>query len=298
MEKRQRKIDMVKGLFEKYNHLFACPVCNTNMYITEPASLQCSNRHSFDLARQGYVNLLTGAVKASRYNQELFTARLAINQTGLFSQLLAAIQECVTDYGPVGGNRPLIVLDAGCGEGSHLAHLAGALGSDAQTVVGVGLDIAKDGIRLAAATYPGLLWCVADLARSPLQAAKWDVILNILSPANYAEFRRLLQPEGIVVKVFPGSDYLQELRTALYAGSKKATYQNDDSRHQFAHQFTLLTEQRVHYQWALTPSSLELLLQMTPLAWSADETALAALRKAGLLQITIDATIMVGTSGH
>lgn len=294
MERRLRKIDMAKELFSKYGYLFACPVCNAPMAIAEPATLQCDNRHSFDLARQGYVNLLTSSVKASKYDRELFAARLELNQQGFFSHLLATLQTHLTHYAPAGADKPLTILDAGCGEGSHLARVVAASRSSGQPVIGLGLDIAKDGIRLAARTYSGLLWCVADLARAPLQAKQWDVILDILSPANYAEFRRLLSPEGIVIKVFPGTQYLQELRTALYAGSKKATYQNTDSRRQFAQQFTLLAEEQVCYQWELTPSSLELLLQMTPLAWSAAERALTAVRQAGLPKITVDATIMVG----
>ncbi len=296
MDKSRKKIDVVKDLFAKHSHLFACPICNANMYMTEPAIFQCYNRHNFDLARQGYVNLLTGRVKAGKYDRQLFAARLALNQSGFFSPLLAALYASVVAHSSQQGAHPLRLLDAGCGEGSHLAHLAAALDSNSLEVVAVGLDLAKDGIRLAAASYPGVLWCVADLARCPLRANQWDVILNIFSPANYAEFRRLLKPHGIVVKVIPGPHYLQELRSALFGDTAKATYKNDGSRQQFAQQFTLLGEERVNYQWEMLPSSLELLLQMTPLAWSAGEAALEAVRQRGLPQITVDARILVGTA--
>lgn len=295
MQTRLKKIDLAKELLSQHRYLFACPVCGESMYMTETASLGCSNRHTFDLARQGYVNLLTSNVQANRYDLELFTARLALNQAGFFARLLAALQTCIDEHAPYRSHEQLVLLDAGCGEGSHLAQLVSKLQAAGQSALGIGLDIAKDGIRLAASTYTGLVWCVADLARSPFQARLCDIILNILSPANYAEFKRLLRPDGIVIKVFPGPNYLQELRTALYAGSSKETYQNEDSVQQFSQQFTPLVTKRVCYQQELTATTLDYLLQMTPLAWSADRAALDAVRRAGLDRITVDATVMIGS---
>ncbi|HBK86735.1 MAG TPA: hypothetical protein DDZ53_11970 [Firmicutes bacterium] len=289
-----KKIDLAKQLFAQHGYLFACPVCGERIRLDEPATLRCGNCHAFDLARQGYVNLLTGKVKASKYDQALFAARLALNQSGFFVKLLAALESSISTYAPQRRQEQLVILDAGCGEGSHLAYLVQRIQAAGRPALGIGLDIAKDGIRLAASTYADLIWCVADLARSPLRAAQCDVILNILSPANYSEFKRLMQPDGIVIKVFPGPDYLQELRTALYAGSSKATYQKEDSVQQFGQQFSPLCTQHVYYRQQLAQTDLEYLLQMTPLAWNADEATLEAIRQTGLEQITVDTTIMIG----
>lgn len=294
MQTRPRKIDVATRLFRQNGSLFACPLCGMDLQVDEPAALRCGNHHTFDLAKQGYVNLLTSRVKAGKYNQELFAARLALHQTGFFIELLAALENCIATYVPRRPQGQLIILDAGCGEGSHLAHLVARVQAAGQPALGIGLDIAKDGIRLAASAHTGLIWCVADLARSPLQAAQCDIILNILSPANYAEFHRLLRPDGVVVKVFPGPSYLQELRTALYAGGSKETYRNEDSVQQFSQQYAPLVTEQVCYQQELSITTLDYLLQMTPLAWNADPVALEAVRRAGLDRITVDATIMVG----
>jgi 23S rRNA (guanine745-N1)-methyltransferase len=291
---QKKKIDLAKVLFSEHSYLFSCPVCGTDMSLGESASLCCSNKHSFDLARQGYVNLLPGKAKASKYDQILFKSRLALHQSGFFSELLSALASAISTYVSFNPGEQLVILDAGCGEGSHLAHLVTQISSQGQQTLGIGLDIAKDGIRLAAATHSGLLWCVADLARSPLQAAQFDVILNILSPANYAEFRRLLKPGGMVIKVIPGPNYLQELRTILYADSSKESYQNEDSLQHFAQQFELLDSQHIDYQQELIAATLGHLLQMTPLAWSAQPAALEAVRQTGLKHITIDLATMVG----
>lgn len=266
------------------------------MHTGEPANLHCDNRHSFDLAKQGYINLLATSVKASKYDTQLFLARQKLNECGFFRQLLTAMSECIKANTHLDGQEQLVILDAGCGEGSHLAGLVTSLSTAGQRMVGIGIDIARDGIRLAASSHDHMLWCVANLARTPLQDGTCDLILNILSPANYSEFQRLLRPKGIVIKVLPGPDYLQELRAALYTGSGKETYQNKESVQQFKHHFKLLHTKAVYYQQPLTAADLENLLRMTPLAWNADADALQAIGKKGLKQITVDATILVGAS--
>ncbi|NLY53532.1 MAG: methyltransferase domain-containing protein [Firmicutes bacterium] len=289
-----KKIELCKRLFSRHSLLWACPICDAAMSVTEPASLKCEQGHSFDLAKQGYVNLTTRAAKASKYDRELFQARLALNQTGFFAGLVKEITTMVLELAPGSSSSPLTLLDAGCGEGSHLASIVANLGSNATPTLGVGLDIAKDGVRLAAGTYPGHIWCVADLAQAPFRSHQFDVILNILSPANYSEFRRLLRASGILIKAFPGDSYLAELRTALYAGSAKERYSNESSRQQFSQHFTLLAERTVYYQQQLNPEVLENLLRMTPLAWSASPERLAALRQKGLPEITIEAHLLAG----
>ncbi|RBO11051.1 methyltransferase domain-containing protein, partial [Pantoea sp. 3_1284] len=84
--------------------------------------------------------------------------------------------------------------------------------------IGIGIDLAKEGIAAASKAYPDIIWSVADLAAMPFADAQVDAILNILSPANYAEFSRLLKPGGVVMKVVPESGYLLELREAFYDG--------------------------------------------------------------------------------
>lgn len=290
----KKKIELAKESFNKHSYLFCCPVCGANMNLNEGGSLCCCNQHSFDLARQGYVNLLVGKMRTSKYDQTLFSARHELHRTGFFNKLIFTLASAISAHVNLCTGEQLAILDAGCGEGSHLAQLVEQIKVSGQPVIGVGLDIAKDGVRLAAATHSDLLWCVADLARSPLQASQFDVVLNVLSPANYAEFQRLLCPRGIVIKVVPGADYLQELRKALYANSDKESYQNEDSREQFSQHFELLAEQQINYQQKLTAASLEQLLQMTPLAWSAKPAAIEAVRQNGLNQITVDLAIMIG----
>ena len=114
----------------------------------------------------------------------------------------------------------------------------------------VGIDLAKEGIATAAKEHPGNIWCVADLANCPFEDGAFDTILNILSPANYAEFTRLLKPDGLFIKVVPEKGYLKELRAIFYNDD---TERQQDSEHvnRFAEQFELMKTERITYEFQL-----------------------------------------------
>ena len=44
-------------------------------------------------------------------------------------------------------------------------------------------------------------WFVGDLAHLPIQSKSIEVILDIFSPANYAEFERVLKDEGVILSL-------------------------------------------------------------------------------------------------
>ena len=107
-------------------------------------------------------------------------------------------------------NNLLKMMDAGCGEGYHLARIKEKVALNSPyNVVAVGLDISKEAVIMAAKEYKDNIWCVADLANCPFADGQFHIILNILSPLTYLEFQRLLAHEGLVIKVIPNSNYLQ-----------------------------------------------------------------------------------------
>ncbi|MFJ7737052.1 putative RNA methyltransferase [Lysinibacillus sp. NPDC097287] len=256
--------------------LFACPICATQMQVREQGSLVCTANHSFDVAKQGYVNMMTHAA-TSKYSKELFESRKAIIESGIYDLL----EEKIADK--IAGAKT--VLDTGCGEGSHLARIMTQLDG----AIGVGIDIAKEGILTAARHYSEQIWCVGDLAKSPYAETSFDAILNILSPANYGEFKRLLTPGGCIVKVVPQSGYLQELRAQLYADSEKETYSNAQTVERFKESFAEVSIDRLTYTMPLAIELIPALLEMTPMGWHKTEDTEVA-----LTEITIDLDILVG----
>lgn len=273
-------------LAQKYAQLFRCSLCKSPMKVVDLKSLVCTRNHTFDFAKQGYVNMLNRSIN-SQYDKELFTARQKmIMDSHLFTPLHKKITEIILEnIAP--RKKEMIIFDAGCGEGSHLQRILEECGNE--NIVGIGLDIAKEGIIMAARNYKNSIWLVGDLANTPMADASCDVIINILSPANYSEFKRMLSPNGIVIKVVPRDHYLKQLREVLFDDSNKKTYQNDDIVSHFNSNFRLLNMQNLKFTAEISENEFMNLLQMTPLAWNLSKKKIKRIS-----EITIDLDILVG----
>ena len=256
--------------------IFACPICAQAVQIEDDGKVVCPSNHSFDVAKQGYINFMTKPVQ-SMYSKALFEARHNIISSGLYDQLQKRLAElAVGTY----------FLDTGCGEGSHLARII----ANRPEAIGVGIDIAKEGIIAAAKFHTGCIWCVGDLAKSPYSENSFNTIFNILSPANYDEFKRLLKPGGKVIKVVPQEGYLKELRQQAFADSEKELYSNEQTVERFKESFTQVTVERITYTMPLTKELVPQLIEMTPMGWHIENKTDVA-----LTEITIDLNILVGS---
>ncbi|KYD04450.1 putative RNA methyltransferase [Saccharococcus caldoxylosilyticus] len=280
-------------LINKFEKIFQCPICSSPMGIVDLKSLVCSNNHTFDIAKQGYVNLMTRPL-ATKYDKELFESRKIIAENGFFEPLHKMISEWIKNEVRLEGET-VKILDTGCGEGSHLSSIKQKISfPSAGEVLGVGIDIAKEGILVAAKNHYNMIWCVADLAHSPFKDNTFDVILNILSPANYREFQRLLNGNGIVIKVIPRSDYLKELREVFFDEPEKQSYSNQKTVRRFNANFEAVDKFRLCYSVSLNQSLIPPLIRMTPLSWSATAEKVQALLNMNVGEITIDLDILVG----
>lgn len=103
---------------------------------------------------------------------------------------------------------------------------------------------------------------VADFGKQ--NDRQFHFILNMLSPANYSEFQRLIADDGMVIKVIPERDYLIELRNIFYEGSQKQVYSNEHTQEQFYNHFEIADVTNVRYQVVLDDTLIEPLLRMTP----------------------------------
>lgn len=272
---------------------FKCPLCEGELRVVDLKSLICSNNHTFDFAKQGYINLMTQQSN-SHYSKELFEARKnIINDTDLYDEMHKAISNVIKENMDITKN-PFLIVDLGSGEGSHLQWIIENCGSE--MITGVGLDIAKEGIVAAAKSYEKPIWLVGDLAKSPLADHSFHVILNILSPSNYKEFNRMLVHDGLVIKVVPGSNYLKEVREALFESTAKKDYKNDDTISLFKEHFKLIDKITLNYTKILNKEELFNLVRMTPLAWSGDQDRINAFSNQDSAEISIDLEILVGVN--
>lgn len=277
----------------QHETIFKCPICNSSMEVQNLKSLVCSNKHSFDLAKQGYLNLMTHPIKTN-YDRSLFEARRkVIAESNFFTPLSTEITKIINKH--TASKNELSLIDMGSGEGSHLYNLANKLQADfGKTITGVGIDISKEGILEAAKNYENHMWIVADLAKTPFTDSMSDVMLNILSPSNYEEFNRLLKDDGIIIKVVPREGYLKELRHYFYGDSEQKNYSNEKVIELFKDKFELVDQSIINYTSDLDASALQALVKMTPLTWGVEDSIVVRFLESDIRNITVDLDIMIG----
>ena len=262
-EKSEKKIDAAKNTIENNIDFLRCPLCETSFEF-DNYSLKCKNNHAYDIARKGYVNLFNGQTKIIKtYDKKLFSARQIISDGGLYNEL------CEKLCGIINIIRPNSILDAGCGCGNLTADIFENINKPLTLAV----DLSKDGIDFAASNFceKNLLWIVGNLNNLPVADNKIEVILNIMSPANYSEFVRVLKPGGILLKVLPDSDYLKELRHFIYQENDKNEYSNKDVLANLADNINITEMISVKYTRKVSAENISALFDMTPLTQNISE---------------------------
>ena len=262
---------------------FACPICQENLTLVE-SSLKCNNRHSFDLAKFGYVNLAPQIKQSANYDKENFQNRQQILEAGFYQAILDAVSDLLAS-----SKTTKIILDIGCGEGFYSRKLQ----ERHPDKTFYAFDISKDSVQIAAKSEPNwaVNWFVGDLARLPIKDASMDILLDIFSPANYGEFRRVLSKDGILIKVIPTENHLKEIRQRVQNQLTNKDYSNQDIKNHFQEHFTILSSQTVSLTKPITADQLQALLSMTPLLFHVDQSKIDWSQ---LTEITIEAEILVG----
>ena len=262
---------------------FACPICQENLTLIE-TSLKCSNRHSFDLAKFGYVNLAPQIKQSTNYDKENFQNRQQILEAGFYQAILEVISDLLA-------TKPSAktILDIGCGEGFYSRKLQESH-SDKTFYA---FDISKESVQIAAKSETNweVNWFVGDLARLPIKDASMDILLDIFSPANYGEFRRVLSQNGILIKVVPTANHLKEIRQMVQEQLTKKDYSNQDIKEHFQEHFSIQSSQIATLTKPITTEQRQALLSMTPLLFHVDQSKIDWSQ---LTEITIEAEILVG----
>ena len=262
---------------------FACPICQENLTLLE-TSFKCCNLHSFDLAKFGYVNLAPQIKQSANYDKENFQNRQQILEAGFYQAILEAVSDLLSN-----SKNAKTILDIGCGEGFYSRKLQ----ERHPDKTFYAFDISKDSVQIAAKSEPNwaVNWFVGDLARLPIKDASMDILLDIFSPANYGEFRRVLSKDGILIKVIPTENHLKEIRQRVQNQLTNKDYSNQDIKNHFQEHFTILSSQTVSLTKPITADQLQALLSMTPLLFHVDQTKIDWSQ---LTEITIEAEILVG----
>jgi 23S rRNA (guanine745-N1)-methyltransferase len=265
------KLERLKTLLSNDPETVVCPVCGAGTRLADGnAALRCAEGHSYDLARKGYVNLLgrRGGAGKGPYNPALFESRRAVFGFGHYEEAARQIAKVAGSFPDFfenakgnGESRPIRILDAGCGEGYYSFMLS----RDARFAASCrfyGLDLSRDAIAMATEYEADVVWIVGDLARPPFRDGVFDIVLDVLTPANYSAFRRILAPDGVIIKVMPGREYLKELR-ALRGG--EAGLGGDETLAHSEKHIDAAARASIFYTRALCAEQKRELSAMTPL---------------------------------
>jgi len=238
-----------------------CPVCHETLAAVAVAdgaawALRCPRGHSFDIARQGYVDLSAGRSPHTGDTPQMVAARDAFLATGHYAFVSAALAEAAA------GSSGLAV-DVGAGTGQHLAAV---LDRD-PGLVGLALDASKPALRRAARAHDRAGAVRADAwGRLPLADHDTAVLLDVFAPRNGPEFHRVLRPDGRLLVVTPEPDHLAELVDAL--GLLRVDPDKEDRlAASLDRQFVLERRQTLRSALRLDRDEVAAVVGMGPSAW-------------------------------
>ena len=235
--------------------MYLCPLCQQPLLLTDNY-YQCANRHSFDLAREGYVNLLPVQQKNSKDpgdNKAMMQARRSFLQAGWYAPLAKAV---TTMLAPLPAHS---ILDLGCGEGYYTAFIKQARPQSQL----YGVDISKSAIKFAAKANRDIQFSVASAYQLPFADNSFDAIVRIYAPSKASELQRLVKTGGYVLTVTPGPQHLVQIKQAVYDSVRL----HDDAVAQidgFAHSKRQRLQFTLHFSRS---EDVQALVQMVPLAW-------------------------------
>ena len=257
-----------------------CPICGSKLNRLDK-SLVCAGHHCFDIARQGYVNLLTVQQKHSLHpgdTREQVLSRRAFLEAGYYAPIAEALiitskelmvnskeisvtsnEVTVTSNELISNSKEITtpgeLLDVGCGEGYYSARLAGALGMHL-----TGMDISREAVRCAAGKYKNGLWLCATASHIPVADHSCRLLTSLFALTMPEEFRRVLRPDGYFLQVLAAEDHLLGLKSIIYdhlIEKPKDTVPDVPG-------FTLVKSVPIRFTFTVEGEQVENLLSMTP----------------------------------
>ncbi|MCX5863841.1 MAG: methyltransferase domain-containing protein [Deltaproteobacteria bacterium] len=278
--------------------ILQCPVCREPLLVTA-TGYQCAANHSFDAARQGYVNLVLAQNKHSKEpgdDPEMVLSRRRFLDLGYYNPVSDGINEAVgTVLAGLERENECCVLDAGCGEGFYLQRLKEALAHTPEVRLPItyhGVDVSKFAVRQATQRDRTMAWFVASINDLPFLDTSLDLVLNVFSPANIPEFSRILKQGGSLIFVNPGPRHLNGLREIIYPVTREHAPPAITEKAEAL--FAPATVARITYPLALA-SNQEImdLLAMTPYYWNIDQETKGKVAALDRLELEVDVEIRV-----
>lgn len=266
---------------------FCCPVCGAALERSEK-TLSCENRHSFDIAKKGYVNLLLSQKsKDKRHGDDsaMITARRDFLDLGYYLPLCEATVKEVLSRAKSGDT----LLDCGCGECYYTSAVMREAEKSELSLTALGIDISRDALIYGAKRCRDIELAAASIFSLPIADGSIDIIMNMFAPCASDEFSRVMRRGGTMVHVYPREKHLFELKRAIY----DTPYENDVETADFSG-FRLISEKRLTYRFVLkNQNEIHALFMMTPYYYKTSKEGQARAAALTCLDATADFAIAV-----
>lgn len=261
--------------------ILICPVCGEKLYFSGK-TYSCPKRHSFDVSKSGYVNLLLSKHVGRTIhgdNKLMVQARRNFLENGYYSPLCQELCDMVRR-----NFRGGVILDAGCGEGYYTSAIFGDLNQSNITVEMFGIDISKIAVEMAAKRRDGIIYSAASVFHIPVRTDGCNMVITLFAPYCGEEFQRVLTADGILIMAIPSENHLWEMKQAIYDKpykNKVKPYDLDG--------FELLENNRITYKITLkNQEDIQSLFSMTPYYYRTAAEQKKRLECLDVLETTVD----------
>lgn len=279
----------------------ACPIDGERLYPKE-RQLVCDNGHTYDIARQGYVNLLPVQYKRSKQpgdTKEMVIARAQLLNSGVYApiankaaEIIATLIASRVENTGAEDNRLSCVLDAGCGEGYYIDAIFNDLVNKefCGDISLIGLDISKAAIAVAAKRNKQISWVVGTNRQPPIAPASVDIILCVFGFHSFEGFSPILKSGAKIILVEPGPDHLKELREIIYPEVKKT----DPADLSGIEGYAMVESQSLRFNSGIVDNEhINNLLLMTPHFYRATPQGRLAAANLKQMDLTVDVVFRV-----
>lgn len=275
------------------NAILTCPICKGILNKEEEfKTYKCENNHSYDISKEGYVNLLISNQKRTKNpgdSKEMVLSRIDFLNRGFYKPICDKINELILEYTKKTKKDSIEVLDLGCGEGYYLLDLKRYL--DEKNIKGnyYGTDVSKDAVKYAAKSDKSVIWAVGNNYHIPSKDKSVDCMISVFSPIDIDECNRVLKDDGIFLRVLPRTNHLIQLRNIIYSkvNLNNKVYEGDKEENDY------IREENITFDIELNNEELISLLKMTPHYWKSTPENKEKLKTIENLTVTVDMRIGV-----
>lgn len=195
--------------------MYICPKCKQPL-IRVDKTFKCAANHSYDVASQGYVNLLLGNKSTSKHgdNKMMINARRAFLSLGHYEPIITELTRLISEYAK---SDDLKILDAGCGEGYYTDGILCSLAEKHGILSEIyGTDVSKEAVVKAASAYKKPYFSVSSVNALPFGDGTFDFVVSLFAPLAENEFARVLSENGVLITVSPSPRHLFGMKEIVY----------------------------------------------------------------------------------